>query len=79
MPENPEVNLEEIGEAAKKIVEESGKFGKMETQPIAFGLKAVILHFIVPEQEGGTDEIEKKLAEIPNVQSVEIVDVRRAL
>lgn len=79
MPESPEVNLEKLGEAAKKVVEDSGKFGRMETQPIAFGLKAVILHFIVPEKEGGTDEIEKKLAEIPNVQSVEIVDVRRAL
>jgi elongation factor 1-beta len=79
MPDNPNANLDDIGNAAKSIIEKSGEFGKMETKPIAFGLKAVVLYFVVPEKEGGTDEVEKALSAIPHVQSVEIVDVRRAL
>jgi elongation factor 1-beta len=79
MPESPDVDLDQIIDSAKNIVNEFGQLGKTETMPIAFGLKAVIIHFIVPEKEGGTDDVEKKLSEIPNVQSVEIVDVRRAL
>ena len=79
MPDRPDTNLDEIGKVAKTIIEKSGEFGRMEIQPIAFGLKAVVLYFVIPEKEGGTEEIEKSLSEIPHVHSIEIVDVRRAL
>lgn len=79
MPDNPSVNLEHLADAAKKVIEKSGEFAKMELRPIAFGLKAVMLYFIIPDESGGTEKIEKALSELPHVQSVEIVDVRRAL
>lgn len=79
MPDNPNADLDEIGKAAREVVNKTGEFGRIETKPIAFGLKAVIIYFIVPEKEGGTEEVEKSLSEIPHVQSVEITDVRRAI
>ncbi len=79
MPDNPNANLEHLAAAAKKIIEESGEFARMETKPVAFGLKAVLLYFVVPDDSGGAEEIEKALSGIPHVQSVEIVDVRREL
>ena len=44
MPESPSANLETIKNTAKEDIEElTGKVTDIEEQPIAFGLKAVIL------------------------------------
>ncbi len=80
MPEDPSINLDSIkGEATKIIEEMKGKVGKVEIQPIAFGLNAVMIYFIRDESLGGTSEIEKKLSEIKGVDSVEVTDVRRTV
>ena len=78
MPTSPEVNLEEIKEKAKKVVEEgTGKNCRFEEEPIAFGLKAVIIFFDIDESQE-LDPIEKSLGKIENVNSVHVVDMRRA-
>ncbi|MCK4714662.1 MAG: elongation factor 1-beta, partial [Candidatus Aenigmarchaeota archaeon] len=51
---------------------------KHEIHPVAFGLKALLIYIIVPDS-AGTDDLGTKLRAIPHVQSVEVVDVRRAL
>ncbi len=44
MPTSPEVNLEEIKEKAQVVVEEGkGRKCRFEEEPIAFGLKAVMV------------------------------------
>ena len=78
MPTSPEVNLEEIKEKAKILVEQkSGKNCKFEEEPIAFGLKAIIVFFAWPE-ELELEELEEELKKIENVNSVQVVDMRRA-
>ncbi|RMF05070.1 elongation factor 1-beta [Candidatus Woesearchaeota archaeon] len=80
MPESPDVDLAEITAAAKEVISKNGgTVGKEEIQPIAFGLKAVVLTYVVDESLGGTDSVEAELAKIENVQSVEVTDVRRAI
>jgi len=79
MPSSPEVNLEEIKNNAKTLIEEKdGKNCRFEEEPIAFGLKAVIAYFEWPEEKE-LEELEKKLKEIKNINSAEIVDMRRLL
>jgi elongation factor 1-beta len=78
MPSSPSVDLEEIKENAKKVVEEGqGKNPQFEEEPIAFGLKAVILSFQIDESQE-LDPIEENLKKIENVNSVEVLDMRRA-
>ena len=78
MPTSPKVNLEQIKEQAKKIVEDSeGKNCRFEEEPIAFGLKAVMVFFDIDESQE-MDSIEQGLEKIENVNSVQIVDMRRA-
>lgn len=81
MPESVDVDLSQIRtEAEKKIIEFAGETEfKIEEQPIAFGLKALIILFIMDESKGSTEELEDSLAEIKGVQSVEVTDVRRAV
>ena len=78
MPSSPETNLEEIKTKAKEIVEEGkGDKVRFEEEPIAFGLKALITFFALNESHD-VEPIENKLKEIENINSAEIIDVRRA-
>ena len=79
MPSSPDANLEEIKEKAIKIIKEKdGKNCRFEEEPIAFGLKAVIGLFVWPEEKE-LEVLEKKLAKIEDVNSVQIIDIRRAI
>ncbi|MCK5043744.1 elongation factor 1-beta [Candidatus Pacearchaeota archaeon] len=79
MPSSPESNLEEIKQKAKLMVEEKkGKNPKFEEEEIAFGLKAVIISFQLDENYE-LDPIEEGLKTIEEVNSVQVVDMRRAI
>ena len=78
MPSSPEVNLEEIKEKAKEIVEKSqGRNCRFEEEPIAFGLKALIVSFDIDEQQE-LDPIENGLKDLENINSAQVIDMRRA-
>jgi elongation factor 1-beta len=81
MPEDPSVDLKKIEVHALKDIEHYAGKGdtKVEIEPIAFGLKAIKIIFIVDEKMGGTEGLEKTLEKIPGVNSVETIDVRRAI
>ena len=79
MPESLEVDLEEIKQKAKAIVEEKGgKNREYEEEPIAFGLKAIIAFFELPE-EIEPNQIEEPFKKIPGISSIQVVDVRRLM
>ncbi len=77
MPSSPESDLEKIKTEAKKIVESNnGTNRNYYEEPIAFGLKAVISFFEIPEEQE-LDVIEQALKNIQEVNSVEIIDMRK--
>ena len=73
MPESPEIDLEKIKEKAQELID----VNDIDEEKVAFGLKAVMVSTVVSDQEGGTDEVEEKLAGIEGVQSVEVEDVQK--
>ena len=81
MPESPDVDLKHIEkEALKVILNFAGKGDtKTEVIPVAFGLKSVNITFIMDEKLGSPDSIEGQLQSIDGVNSVETIDVRRAI
>tara|TARA_Y100000310_G_scaffold314942_1_gene364888 strand:- start:2762 stop:3037 length:276 start_codon:yes stop_codon:yes gene_type:complete len=80
MPSGPDSDLKAIEEKAKKEISEfGGEVGKVEVEPIAFGLKALNLIFVMDESIGSTDALEEKVKNINDVNSVEVTDVRRAI
>ena len=79
MPESPDVDLEQMKIDAQNIVNEDAELHKIDEEPIAFGLVALNVMFIVGDGEGGTEIVEEKLANLPNVNSIEVVDVRRLM
>ena len=78
MPESPETNLGAIKDAASVLLSKEGALNiSFEEEPIAFGLKALIITMAWPEQLD-TDKAENILKSIEKVSSVEIIDYRRA-
>ena len=79
MPTSPDVDLEEIKTKVQKIIEDQeGKGTKIELEPIAFGLNAVIAMFGWDEEKD-LSPLENTLKDIENVNSVEMIDMRRAI
>ncbi|MBU3924044.1 MAG: elongation factor 1-beta [Nanoarchaeota archaeon] len=80
MPDTIDTNLEELKTKIKTTVEtfESGVFNEAKEEPIAFGLKALIVTIALSEDEE-SEAVEKSLSEIKGISSVELIDYRRAL
>lgn len=77
MPVSQETNLKKIEEDAKKMVEEfGGKNKEYSIEEIAFGLKALIVFFFYSDDKN-IDPMEEKLSKIPNVASVQLIDMRK--
>ena len=81
MPEAPDTNLEEIEKKAKVMIVDFVGEGdtKTEIEPIAFGLKALKIIFIMDEAQGSTESLENNITTIEGVNSVDVSDVRRAI
>lgn len=80
MPVSPETLLPAIQEAATKLIHEfGGQVGKVDIQEVAFGLKSLNLFFMMDEDKGSTESLETEVAKIGGVNSVDVIDVRRAL
>lgn len=80
MPESPETDLKKIEiKATEAITAFGGHVGKVDIEPVAFGLKALKLFFIMDESKGSTEELETEIAKIEEVNSVEVTDVRRTI
>lgn len=79
MPEDVEVDLEELKRSISEKIPEEVEIHKIEEEPIAFGLKALRITVIVSDTVGGTDPVEEAIREIDGVKSVEVVDLHRLL
>jgi elongation factor 1-beta len=80
MPESHDVDLKGVEEKARKLISDfGGEVGKVEIEPIAFGLNALKLVFVMDESKGDTESLEKDISELAGVVSVDVVDVRRAI
>ena len=80
MPEGLETDLEKLKVEIKTKVEtfESGVLNEIKEEPIAFGLKALIVTIALSEDEE-SDKVETSLSEIDKVSSVEMIDYRRVV
>ena len=81
MPTSPEVDLAKLTEEVKKHILEFAGEGetKVTEEPVAFGLKSVNIIFIMDESLGSPDALEETIKGVEGVQSVEVIDVRRAI
>lgn len=80
MPTGVDTDLEQLKSDIQKKIEsfETGVFNGIEEQPVAFGLKALLVTFALSEDEE-VDLVQNAVGEIESVSSVELADYRRAI
>ncbi|MBI5398767.1 elongation factor 1-beta [Candidatus Woesearchaeota archaeon] len=80
MPKNVTVNLQKVhSEIEDRIKHFGGTIGRIEEVPVAFGLKSLNIIFVMDENIGSTEDLEKEITQIKGVGSVDVIDVRRAV
>ena len=80
MPAGVETDLEVLKTTATDMIAKfGGEVGKSSEEPVAFGLKALILIFVMDEGLGSTESLELEIQGLESVNSVDVTDVRRAL
>jgi elongation factor 1-beta len=81
MPESPEIDLEPIKKKAQEIAQKSGAIGQMQVKedPIAFGLKAVLVLAMYTVDDTNFEAIAEKMQQISGVQSAEVAKMDLAL
>jgi len=80
MPESPDTDVQELESIIKKKIGKhtGNKEFRINIEEIAFGLKALNITFIMDESKGSTEKLEREISDIEGVNSVNVVDVRRA-
>ncbi len=77
MPEDIDVNLEDLLEKIRVSVPQGTDVRATEIVPVAFGLKAIRMNVAREESMGGPDDIEEAIKKIDGVGQVEVERVSR--
>lgn len=77
MPDDVEVDLDDLLERIKSVIPDGTDLGATETQPVAFGLQALRMNLARDESMGGTDDIEDAISAVEGVAQVEVERVSR--
>lgn len=77
-PSDAMVDFARLKEKMKEGLPDFASIHKFGEEPIAYGLKALIAHIIIPEEKpGGLDEVEKYLQKIEEIGQIQTIMVRR--
>lgn len=79
LPEDVEVDLDVLARKISAALPENYLLAEARREPIAFGLEALLLLIVMPEEtEGGTYDLEQRITAVEGVSEVEILRVTRA-
>lgn len=81
MPSSTDINLNILQKFCEDKIKEFGAkmIHSVKQEPIAFGLKALVFTFLADEKKGDTEKLEIQIKTSKEVQSAEVIDVRRAV
>ncbi len=77
-PSSTDIDLDKLVETIKAKLPEGYEVARYDKVPIAFGLNALKIYFIIPEEsEGGTSKLEELLQGIEGIEEIEVEAVHR--
>jgi len=77
MPQNPEIDLDDLTERLEDALPEGAKISRVDREDVAFGLIALFPTVIIPDEAGGTEAVEDAFADVEGVESVGVDEVGR--
>lgn len=75
LPKDVDIDLDKLEERIKSEINPE----RIQRQPIAFGLVALLVTKFIPDAEGELEKMENKIRSIENVGEVEITGMTRSL
>jgi elongation factor 1-beta len=76
-PSESTVDLEVLKEKITKELADVASIKRFAEEPIAFGLKALKVNMVLPEEEGIANETEKRMAAIEGVGQIQTLGLTR--
>ncbi len=77
LPQETDTPHEKIVESVAKMLPAGAQVRSQRIEPIAFGLSAIIMDVVAPEEEGIIDKVEHSVSTAPLVGQYELVGVSR--
>ncbi len=80
LPEDASTKPETLLEKIKEKLPEKYHVAQYQAEPIAFGLEALRVIILMPEDvEGGTNELEEIISSIEGISQVDVLNVARMM
>ncbi len=80
LPEEASIKPEDLLNKIKEKLPERYHIAQYQSEPIAFGLEALRLIILMPEDvEGGTNELEELVSSVEGVSQVDVLNVARMM
>lgn len=77
LPEDTSTDHQKLVDSVTKSLPKGVSVRNQRIEPIAFGLSAVIVDIVAPEEEGMIDKIEESISKAPLVSQYEVTGVSR--
>ena len=77
MPSGMDVDLNKLKEDLTKVVPKGARIHGFSEEPVAFGLKALMVVVKVGDIEGGTEKVEEEFSKVNGVESVSVEELGR--
>ena len=77
LPQDIETEQQKIAESVAAVLPPQVVIRGQKTEPIAYGLSALILDIVAPEEEGMIDKVEQAVAGAPLVSQCDLMGVSR--
>ncbi len=77
LPEDTSTEHQKIVDSVSGLLPKPAQIRGQRIEPIAFGLSAVIVDIVAPEEEGVIDKIEEVVSKAPLVGQYELMGVSR--
>lgn len=71
-PEDITINLDQLKQRIEQAMPQDSKVLRFNEEPIAFGLRALMVHILIPEEK--QDELEKIETNIRQIQGVSNIE-----
>jgi elongation factor 1-beta len=72
MPESADTDMQKLQKAISKKLPPKVIMKKTEIEEVAFGIKALKLNLVLPDETGGTDTVEEAIRSVKEVSDVQI-------
>lgn len=77
LPEDTSTEHQKLVDSVTGVLPREAHIRSHRVEPIAFGLSAVIVDIVAPEEEGMIDKIEELVSKAPLVSQYEVMGVSR--